>query len=389
MDVLQRPRNDAPARMDPLSKLPVFWALEGKRVVVAGGTDAAMWKAELLAACGALVDVYAETLTEACASLVARKPDHPAARLEFHERRWTRADLRNAALAVGDCDDDEEASAFHAAARAAGTPVNVIDKPGFCQFQFGSIVNRSPVVIGISTDGAAPILAQAIRRKIETLLPRSLKAWAALAQSLRDAVNHRLRPGPQRRAFWEMFVDRAFSTMDTPEEGVGGVLLADAARRAEVPAVGRVTFVGAGPGDAELLTLKAVRALQAADVILFDASVSDGVLELARREAKRIPVVRGCGRNTCRGEHIDAVISGLAKAGNRVVRLKEGDPTVSGRVIEEIARLDRAGIPVDVIPGIPATNAHHYLSRGNCDHTSLHVGRPVHNRFESFYALLF
>lgn len=353
MDVSQPPRSEA--RMEPLAKLPVFWALEGKRVVVAGGTDAAMWKAELLAACGARVDIYAETFGEAFEALFARTPDHPAACLTRHARCWTPSDLPGAVLAVGDCEDD--AAAFFEAARAAGVPINVIDKPAFCQFQFGSIVNRSPVVVAISTDGAAPILAQTIRRKIETLLPRSLKAWAALAQSLRDTVNLRLKPGQPRRAFWERFSDRVFSTLDTPEESVGGVLLAEAERLAEAPAIGRVTLVGAGPGDAELLTLKAVRALQAADVILFDDLVSADVLELARREAKRMLVGKRGGRESCRQEDINAMMVKLAKAGKRVVRLKSGDPMIFGRAGEEIAHLDRENIAVEIIPGITSASA--------------------------------
>lgn len=357
MDVLQQPRSDAPARMEALAKLPVFYALEGRRVVVAGATDGAIWKAELLAACGARVDLYAEKSDEALEALLGRKPDHPAASIAFNRRHWVPADLAGAALAVADCEDVAEARVFFTTARAAGVPVNVIDKPEFCDFQFGSIVNRSPVIVAISTDGAAPILAQTIRRKIETLLPKSLKAWAALARSLRAAVNRRIEPGPRRRVFWERFADRVFSTMDTPEEGVGGVLLADAERLAEAPAVGRVTLVGAGPGDAELLTLKAVRALQAADIILFDDLVSSDVLELARREAKRMLVGKRGGRESCRQEYINAMMVKLAKAGKRVVRLKSGDPMVFGRAGEEIAHLDRENIPVDVIPGITAASA--------------------------------
>lgn len=351
MDVSQPPRNEA--RIEPLAKLPVFWALEGERVVVAGGTDAAMWKAELLAGCGARVDVYAETFGEAFEALFARPPDHPAAGLTRHARCWTPSDLAGAVLAIGDCEDDAET--FFEAARAAGVPVNVIDKPAFCQFQFGSIVNRSPVIVAISTDGAAPILAQTIRRKIETLLPRSLKAWAALAQSLRGAVNLRLKAGQPRRVFWERFSDRVFSTLDTPEEGVGGVLLADAERLAEAPAIGRVTFVGAGPGDAELLTLKAVRALQAADVILFDDPVSGEVLELARREATRMPVER-CGGGSYRQKDIEDTIVKFAMAGQCVVRLSPGDPVIFGRAEDEIAHLKRHNIPVDVVPGITAAS---------------------------------
>lgn len=360
MDALPQPLNETrsgrAARMAPLAKLPVFWALEGKRAIVAGGSDAAAWKAELLAACGATVHVHAADLSETFATLIARGAEHPAGGFVHHAHAWSPSIFDNAAIAVADCETEDEAEAFFEAACAAGVPVNVIDKPAFCQFQFGSIVNRSPVVVSISTDGAAPILAQAIRRRIETLLPQSLKDWAELARSLRDRINERLTPGPQRRAFWERFVDRAFAT--SPDEASEIAVLADAARIA-VPstASGRVTLVGAGTGDAELLTLKAVRALQAADVILFDDLVSDEVLELARREAKRMLVGKRGGRESCRQEDINETMVRLALAGKRVVRLKSGDPMIFGRAGEEISCLEEAGIPVDVVPGITSASA--------------------------------
>jgi uroporphyrin-III C-methyltransferase/precorrin-2 dehydrogenase/sirohydrochlorin ferrochelatase len=342
--------------MAPLAKLPIFWALEGKPVVVAGGSDAAAWKTELLAACGAEVHVYAEQLSDVFETLIARGPEHPQARFIHHRETWLPSILQGAALAIGDCEEDEDAHTFFEACRNAGVPVNVIDKPAFCQFQFGSIVNRSPVIVSISTDGAAPVLAQAIRRRIETLLPQSLKAWAELAHSMRDRINHRLAPGPQRRAFWERFVDRAFGS--APDDHSSAALLQDADRVAASPAgQGRVTLVGAGPGDAELLTLKAMRALQAADVILFDDLVSDEVLELARREAKRLLVGKRGGRESCRQEDINDMMVKFAKAGRRVVRLKSGDPMIFGRAGEEIAHLATQGIPVDVVPGITSASA--------------------------------
>src|SRR5690606_13985737 len=138
-----------------------------------------------------------------------------------------------------------------------------------CQFQFGSIVNRSPVIVSISTDGAAPILAQAIRRRIETLLPAALKGWAILVHRLRDVVSERLQQCAPRRAFWERFVDRAFAEQDGPDAQAELELLSLTAENTAGPKIGRVTLVGAGPGDPEYLTLKAVRALQCADVILF------------------------------------------------------------------------------------------------------------------------
>ncbi|MBW9066313.1 uroporphyrinogen-III C-methyltransferase [Rhizobium herbae] len=350
--LLPSDRNDRPARMAPLAKLPVFWALEGKRAIVAGGSDAAAWKAELLAACGAEVHVYADELSEAFATLM-----RDDGRFEHHKEQWSPSSFKDAAIAIADCQDDDAAAAFFDAACRTGVPVNVIDKPKYCQFQFGSIVNRSPVVVAISTDGAAPILAQAIRRRIETLLPPALKSWAALAHSIRDKVNARVGPGAPRRAFWENFVDRAFGAAPEAEAEAG--LLADAGRigTKHTSGSGRVTLVGAGPGDAELLTLKAVRALQAADVILFDDLVSDDVLELARREAKRMLVGKRGGRTSCKQEDINTMMIQLAKAGKRVVRLKSGDPMIFGRAGEEIACLERQGIPVDVVPGITSASA--------------------------------
>jgi uroporphyrin-III C-methyltransferase/precorrin-2 dehydrogenase/sirohydrochlorin ferrochelatase len=353
MDALKLQRNE-PARMEKLAKLPVFWGLEGKRVVLAGGSDGAAWKADLLLACGAEVHVYCsrDDFSETFNALVAKNPA-----LIFHDQRWHSGIFDNAELALADCETEIEAEAFYSAARAAGVPVNVIDKPEFCQFQFGSIVNRSPVVVSISTDGAAPILAQAIRRRIETLLPLALKDWGALAHAIRERVNLRLSPGPARRFFWEKFVDRAFT--ERLEEASEERLLADIGTQAgrAGSGAGLVTLVGAGPGDAELLTLKAVRALQAADVILFDDLVSAEVLELARREAKRMLVGKRGGRESCKQEDINEMMIRFAKAGKRVVRLKSGDPMIFGRAGEEIAALEAENIPVEVVPGITAASA--------------------------------
>lgn len=353
----QRNEPRGPARVAPLAKLPVFWSLEGKKVVVAGGTDGAAWKAELLAACGARVHVHCpvDELSDVFRELLAT--DHDDGRYAHHPHHWHAGIFDDAALALADCETDEEAEAFHTAARAASVPVNVIDKPAFCQFQFGSIVNRSPVIVSISTDGAAPILAQAIRRRIETVLPHALKGWAELARDIRDRVNQRLAPGPQRRTFWERFVDHTFTSNQSPEEGVERALLTEVESLSEAPATGRVTLVGAGPGDAELLTLKAVRALQSADVILFDDLVSSEVLELARREAKRMLVGKRGGRESCKQDDINTMMVNFSKAGKRVVRLKSGDPMIFGRAGEEIARLEAEGIPVDVVPGITAASA--------------------------------
>jgi uroporphyrin-III C-methyltransferase/precorrin-2 dehydrogenase/sirohydrochlorin ferrochelatase len=327
-----------PQRIGALAKLPVFLDLHDRQAVIAGGSAAAAWKAELLAAAGASVTVYAEDFgMEMLALDVTRIA-----------RGWQPADLMGATLAIIDAEDDAAAIAFRAAAKAAGAICTAIDKPAHCDVQFGAIVNRSPVVIGISTDGAAPVLAQGIRRRIETLLPNTLGAWATAAKRIRKTVAERLPTPNLRRAFWERFAERAFLEPVVP---------ADIEIQPAKAAGGHVTLVGAGPGDAELLTLKAMRALQAADVILFDDLVSDEVLELARREAKRMMVGKRGGRASCKQEDINALMVKLARQGKRVVRLKAGDPMVFGRAGEEIAALESAGIPVAVVPGITAALA--------------------------------
>ena len=353
--VPRKPVETAPPRVGPLAKLPVFLDLAGKHVIVAGGSAAAAWKSELLAAAGARVEVYAETLEPDMVSCIADAGENNPIR--HHARHWSADILAGAAVALADIDSEAEAEAFACAARAAGVLVNVIDKPAFCQFQFGSIVNRSPIIVGISTDGAAPILAQAIRQRIETLLPPALAAWGEIAQRLRETVMTRLAKGAPRRAFWEQFAKRAFAAAPAESEHRDLSSLVDSLAATASTHSGRVTLVGAGPGDAELLTLKAVRALQSADIILFDDLVSGEVLELARREAKRMLVGKRGKRESCSQADINALMIKLAKQGKHVVRLKSGDPMIFGRAGEEIAELAAHGIAVDVVPGITAALA--------------------------------
>ena len=340
--VTRQPGEAQRPRLAALSTLPVFYTLTGKRVLLAGGSEAAAWKAELLAATGAMIEVAApeSELSEEMRGLAT------SGQVTLLLCHWTAIAWTGYAMAVGDCEDEDEAAHFAGAARRFGVPVNVIDKPAFCDFQFGSIVNRSPLVVGISTSGAAPILGQAVRQRVEAMLPKSLTDWAGLARHIRERATSLLDPGPERRHFWQRLADKAFHT---PAEEAELENWIDEAKGTEG---GRVTLVGAGPGDAEYLTLKAMCALQAADVILFDDLVSDDVLELARREAKRILVGKRGGRDSCKQEDINRTMITLAKAGRHVVRLKSGDPMIFGRAGEEIAELNRAGIPVDIVPGI-------------------------------------
>ena len=430
-----RPVRRAPARMGPLAVLPIFARLGGRFVLVAGSGEGAAWKAELLAAAGADVllvrdganephcreareiaarnagassDVLAGERTtvppQSNATAAAPSDASQTSRtgtVRILPRPWTLADLsgatvapegssvpdihradRRPALALIDTECHAEAASFAALARDLGVTVNAIDKPEHCDVLFGSVVNRSPVVVGISTDGAAPVLGQAIRRRVEALLPLSLADWAGAMARARSRVLALLPERAQRRAFFERFADAAQRT-DWPEPSdgrdaapnsidpildmAGEVARAtEAARSHDAPGgtatsmggtSGHVTLVGAGPGDAELLTLKAVRALQSADVILFDALVSADVLELARREARRMLVGKRASRESCRQEDINATMLKLAREGRRVVRLKSGDPMIFGRAGEEIEALQSAGIPHDVVPGVTSAQA--------------------------------
>ncbi|MFN3389009.1 MAG: uroporphyrinogen-III C-methyltransferase, partial [Allosphingosinicella sp.] len=217
--------------------------------------------------------------------------------------------------------------------------------------QFGTIVNRNPVVLAISTDGAAPMLGQSIRARIESVLPLGLSSWAKAAKEWRPRLKARLGDFAARRAFWRRFTDSAWEHVErTPAEEDFETLLAGAAGAKP----GSVTLVGAGPGDPELLTLKAVRALQNATVILYDDLVGPDILELARREAKRVAVGKtGYGPSVKQAE-INARIVALAQAGETVVRLKGGDPLIFGRATEEIDACRAAGVPVSLVPGISA-----------------------------------
>lgn len=338
-----------PARIAPLATLPLFHRLDGRKVVVAGQGDAVVWKAELVAAAGADVLVLAGDGAERFAGLAP-----VAGSIAVEPRGWTEEDLTGAVLALGDIADPAESAAFIGAAHAAGAVVNMIDRTELCDVLFGTVVNRSPVVVGISTDGAAPALGQSVRVRIESVLPPGLARWAQAARDWRPRVKAAVAEFAVRRRFWQGFARAAWDNIDrVPGERDFETLLADTAA---APG-GSVTLVGAGPGDPELLTLKAVRALQTATVILYDDLVAPEVLELARREATRIAVGKRGGGPSVAQADICAQIVALAQAGETVVRLKGGDPGIFGRATEEIDACRAAGVAVSIVPGITAAQA--------------------------------
>lgn len=356
MNAPLRPEDRRPARLNALPKLPVFFDLAGRAILVVGGSDGIAWKAELLAAAGGTVRILAKDPSPELLALVRNVPE----RLVLIDRPWCEADLVGVSVAVADIEDRHEAEHFAATARRHGALVNIVDQPAFCDFQFGTIVNRAPVIVSISTDGAAPILGQAIRRRIEAVLPSSLGIWAQAAKGFRDRLREIVPSKPGRRRFWERYVDAAF-TNAAHERGLTGILdqLAQEAEKdaEERRTIGEVVIVGAGPGDPELLTLKAMRELQAADVIVYDRLVTPAILELARREARRIHVGKEGHGASCRQEDINALIVDLSLSGERVVRLKGGDPAFFGRTGEEVSACREAGVPVRIVPGITTASA--------------------------------
>jgi uroporphyrin-III C-methyltransferase/precorrin-2 dehydrogenase/sirohydrochlorin ferrochelatase len=347
----RQPGGLGPSRIGELATLPVFFTLDDRRVILAGSSAGALWKAELLQAAGARVDLFGEYSEEDLAQFTLG--DH----VRRQSRHWIDADFKGATLAIGEFDSDAAASSFRAAAHRAGVPVNIVDRPALCDFQFGSIVNRSPLVIGISTAGAAPVFGQAVRAQIETLLPAGFADWARAAEAWRPSVQALDLDFRARRDFWEAFTGEALSRpTEAPSDHTRDALLGRARGPSAGKEFGTVLLVGAGPGDPELLTLKAVRVLQSADVVLFDDLVSPAIVDMARREAARITVGKRGHKPSCGQDEISALLVKLAREGKKVVRLKGGDPTIFGRANEEIEALRAAGIPFEIVPGVTAAS---------------------------------
>ena len=328
---------------------PLFLKLAGRAAVVVGGNAVAARKLELLRRAGANVTVIAERLHPALAAAVeagelCHRPSPPEL-AHFH----------GAALAVVAVEEEALARRAAALAQTAGVPVNVVDRPELSSFIAPAVVDRSPVLVAISTGGASPLLAREIRLAIERLLPAALGRLAHLARQFRSAAKAAIPNTAARRRFWERFLSGAVAegVLKGDETRARAALLALVNRGASA-GPGMVYLVGAGPGDPELLTLRAHRLLHEADVIVHDRLVDARVLELARRDAERISVGKAEGRQPWPQEEINELLVGLAREGKRVVRLKGGDPFVFGRGGEELEALRARGIAIEVVPGITA-----------------------------------
>jgi uroporphyrin-III C-methyltransferase / precorrin-2 dehydrogenase / sirohydrochlorin ferrochelatase len=337
---------------------PLFLKLAGRPAVLVGGGQAAARKAELLLRAGSRLTVVAEDLSPALAeAALAGKLRHLAGPLLPEH-------FRGAALAVVATDDPARARRAAALAGAAGVPVNVVDRPELSSFIAPAVVDRSPVLVAISTGGASPLLAREIRLAIERLLPAALGRLARFARQFRAAARAAIPDALARRRFWEQCLKGpvAEAVLAGDEARARTAMLALVNRTGRTGHTGRtsgagggvVYLVGAGPGDPELLTLRAHRLLNEADAIVHDRLVDPRVLELARRDAERIPVGKAKGRHSSPQDEINGLLVELAAQGKRVVRLKGGDPFIFGRGGEELEALRAHGIAVEVVPGISA-----------------------------------
>ena len=330
---------------------PIFVSFDGKPPLVTGGGELAAAKVRLLLKRAPSVDVAAETLVPALAKLAEAGQVTQIAPLPGIDQ------LRGRPLVIAATQDDEEDARVSAIARALGVPVNVPDRPELCTFVLPAIVDRGEVTVAIGTSAAAPVLAQRLRAWLERELHPRLDALAKLAGEFRGRVADALPAGAPRRRFWEaVFEGAAAEAMLEGDEPKARELIGEAIEKASEGSApqGRVLLVGAGPGDPELLTMKAVRALKSADVVFYDRLVGEGVLDHARREAELVPVGKAKGAHSVPQGDINALLIERAKAGQTVVRLKGGDPFIFGRGGEELEALRAAGIAIEIIPGVTA-----------------------------------
>jgi len=330
---------------------PVFLDLKQRQCLLVGGGDIATRKGRLLARAGARLRIVAPEISEELQALAEQGGG------ELHRRQYQTADLEGVVLVCAATDDEQLNRRISREAQARHLPTNVVDSPALCSFITPAIVDRSPLVIAISSGGEAPVLARTVRARLETLIPGSYGRLAQLASRWRERVKQSFSE-ENRRRFWEEILqgpiaELVFSGRDREAESALEQALSDPDT---VDSQGEVYLVGGGPGDPELLTLKALRLMQQADVVLYDRLVSPGVMELVRRDADRIYVGKRRSDHSMPQQNINQLLVDLARQGKRVLRLKGGDPFIFGRGGEEIELLASQGIPFQVVPGITAAS---------------------------------
>ncbi|MEM1113377.1 MAG: siroheme synthase CysG [Pseudomonadota bacterium] len=331
--------------------LPVCLKLRTERVLLVGGGAVGTRKARLLLKAGASMTLVAPEITADMERLLS---EHDAT---WQQREYDEHDLEGHALVIAATPDSAINRHIHDGARARGMNVNVVDTPELCTFIFPSIVDRNPLLIAISSSGQSPVLARKLRRRFEAMLPGAYGRLAEFAGRLREPVKAALPSDTPRRLFWEAAIDGAVGEMVLAgQEEEAERLLRENLTRTEALHRGEVYLVGAGPGDPDLMTFKAMRLLQSADVVLYDRLVAPAIVEMARRDAELIYVGKRRADHAVPQTDINELLVQLAEEGKRVIRLKGGDPFIFGRGGEEIELLAQRQIPFQVVPGITAAS---------------------------------
>lgn len=328
--------------------LPIFTDLTGKAVLLVGGGHVALRKARTLLSAGAVLTVVSHQFEAEFYAWQQQQKAH------LIQGDFDAAQLAGHWLVLAATDDDGVNAAVHQAATARQIWVNTVDDQDKCEFIFPSIIDRSPILVAISSGGTAPVLVRRLREKLETLLPQHLGPLAELVGKFRGLVRQKLQGFAQRRQFWEkVFNSNIVSLVQTQQLGAAEAELQQALQDQQSNK-GEVYVVGAGPGDPELLTLKALQLMQQADVVVYDYLVSEPIMQLVRRDAELICVGKKAGAHSVAQEHTNQLLIDLALAGKKVCRLKGGDPFIFGRGAEEIEVLLPHQIPFQVVPGITA-----------------------------------
>ena len=341
--------------------LPVYLQLESASVLLVGGGAVGTRKARLLLKAGAALTVVAPDITEELSAMLERsgatwlQTSYDANSGSSGEGGLVHL-FAHLALVVAATPDRSVNEHISLDAKAHGIPVNVVDSPDLCTFIFPSIVDRSPLLIAISSSGHSPVLARFIRRKIEALVPATYGRLAEFAGRMRSIVKENIPEQTPRRLFWEQTIEGTIGELVLAgREQQAEEKLQQALAQQQTPC-GEVYLIGAGPGDPDLMTFKAVRLLQSADVVLYDRLVSNPIVDLARRDAQRIYVGKARADHAVPQQEINQLLVDLAQQGKRVVRLKGGDPFIFGRGGEEIELLAQNNIPFQVVPGITAAS---------------------------------
>ncbi|MBI5435806.1 MAG: uroporphyrinogen-III C-methyltransferase [Nitrosomonadales bacterium] len=328
--------------------LPIFLNIKGKPCLVVGGGEVAHRKASVLVEAGATVTVVAPALADSFAGL---------SRIKHVAERFQPRHLEGMVMVIAATSDSSVNQQVSQQAHARNIPVNVVDNPDLCTFIMPAILDRSPLLVAFSSGGASPVLARMLRGKLETLIPQGYGRLAAFAERFRERVKQRVTNPAKRRIFWEnvlegVVAEKVFAGDETSAEA----MLLSLLENEKPEQAGEVYLVGAGPGDPDLLTFRALRLMQKADVVVYDNLVSKPVLEMTRRDAIRIYVGKKRDNHAMPQEEINELLVRLAKQGKRVLRLKGGDPFIFGRGGEEIETLAEHGVPFQVVPGITAAS---------------------------------